>query len=320
MDCRVGDGQRPRYIGDDRVVIAAAGNSPAAGCDGVPACLVHIRVTGQGRFCGQRVPTGETGRGVGQSGPRIAYIGLLIVRFDGDAGLADGEVQGQAPNIGTCISKRNGYGIIPRIGGRAAESRAVRFCVVVSEAAAIRRGRGCAGIAVVRAAIVGAVLRPHARDCHRGFVGDGHGGCPGGGGVLAIHSGGGGGDGDNCAYCRSSRDIEAIARQSLFRPAPDPISKAGIGEAVRKRGVMGIFHRAVHSDFPPCNLLGGGGGQGDLRRGRVHGHTGIDIRRGVVVCGIAGDKCHGESPGCCGLCVSVGPAPASGNGGVPVGV
>ena len=34
------------------------------------------------------------------------------------------KVQGQTPDVGTCISKGNSYGIIPRIGGRTAESRA----------------------------------------------------------------------------------------------------------------------------------------------------------------------------------------------------
>ena len=43
--------------------------------------------------------------------------------------------------------------------------------------------------------------------------------------------------------------------------------------------------------------------------------TGRAYNGKAIDCSIAGDKGHGESPGCRGLCVPIGPAPASGNGG-----
>ena len=107
---------------------------------------------------------------------------------------------------------------------------------------------------------------------------------------------------------------------SVLAVTPDLIGQRDIlRDALLKGRVVRVLHRTGHNDIFPRNLIGGNG-QGDLRRGGVHGDAGINIRRGIVICGVAGCKGHRESPGCRRLCVPAGPVPASGNGGTPVGV
>ena len=169
-----------------------------------------------------------------------------------------------------------------------------------------------------------AVIHPpgHAdtADLYGDFVGDGHGGCLGGSGVFAVYSVGAGGDGDNRVLFCPRRDGEFAVCNRLRGSAPDLIGQRDIlRDALLKGRVVRVLHRTGHNDIFPRNLIGGNG-QGDLRRGGVHGDAGINIRRGIVICGVAGCKGHRESPGCRRLCVPAGPVPASGNGGTPVGV
>ena len=109
----IDDAQCPRNIGDGLVIVAAAWDSRAAGGDGVLAYGVHIRAAGQGGFGGQRVPAHKPGHGIGQLRLGGAYAGLLIVRRDGDGGLAEGHLCGflcavQAP--AAAVNGCNGMG------------------------------------------------------------------------------------------------------------------------------------------------------------------------------------------------------------------
>ena len=131
---------------------------------------VHIRVTGQGGCGSQRISARKPGYSVGQGGLCGAYVDPLVIRFDGDTGLADGETEGTAAGVVVAFSQGEGHGIVSSVSGCAAEDRTVSFGIGDYEIAAVWRGRGCAGVAVMRPAVVGAVLCSYACDSHRLLV------------------------------------------------------------------------------------------------------------------------------------------------------
>ena len=311
-------GQGAVHIGDGRVVVASVGDSRSAGGDGIAAHGVHVGGAGQGGRGSQRLAIGQPGHGIGQLRLCAPHHSGFIHRRNGDGGLFDGEVHRGAADVFFAVH-RDCQRVVSCIDGACVPAAApgIGNCRVRDGLAVQCLDDRGAGV-VDGFAVIGPPGHAHAADLHGDFIGDGHGGRLGSGGVLAIHGGGAGGNGDNRIYCCPLRDGKFAVCDRLFSPAPNLVGQRNGGKIVQG-SVMGICRGVLDLHDTVGNLIGGDG-QGDLRCGGGHGHAGVNIPRRVVVCGISGDKGHGEIPVCCGPGVPAGPAPASGNGGAVIGV